>query len=177
MSERLFDAEHLQDPSVRDLARRLTGSRSDDADDLLHDAFLGALVAPEEVRTPRTWLRTVVRRIWWRRVMRERERVPREQRRARVEAGEATDSLVERAQLERLVREAVFDLPEIYSRMIVMRFFEDLPVREIARREGIPSETVRTRIKRGLARLRNALDSGVEKGCWSASRIRRSSTR
>lgn len=144
------------DPSVRDLARRLAGVRNEE-EDLLQDALLLALSTQDDVKKPQQWMRTVMRRVWWRHVRRERERSPRERLHARHEAITATDEVVARTQLEQLVRQAVLELPDPYRRTIIMRFFEDLPVREIARREAIPSETVRTRIKRGYARLRGLL--------------------
>ena len=40
---------------------------------------------------------------------------------------------------------------------MLLRFWEDLPPREIAKRMQAPVETVRTRIKRGLQELRGSL--------------------
>jgi hypothetical protein len=54
-----------------------------------------------------------------------------------------------------------------------MRYFDDLPPREIAARTGVPVETARTQVKRGLKRLREALDDrhGGRRASWIASML------
>jgi len=59
--------------------------------------------------------------------------------------------------VERVAR-AVRTLDEPYRTAILLRYFEDLPPPAIAARLGAPLETVRTRLRRGLALLRERLD-------------------
>ncbi|MBU0754522.1 MAG: sigma-70 family RNA polymerase sigma factor, partial [Planctomycetes bacterium] len=55
--------------------------------------------------------------------------------------------------------QAVFSLEEPYISTIMLRFYEDLPPREVAARLGVPVETVKTRIQRALKLLRDELDT------------------
>jgi RNA polymerase sigma-70 factor (ECF subfamily) len=59
--------------------------------------------------------------------------------------------------VQRAVVDAVLALPEPCRVAVLLRFFDELPPREIAERVGAPVETVRTRIKRGIELLRTRL--------------------
>src|SRR5436190_9819438 len=61
-------------------------------------------------------------------------------------------------------------LDEPYRTAVLLRFFEDLPPRAIAKRLGIPVATVHTRLQRGCDRLRQQLDAKFgERGAWCAA--------
>ncbi len=66
------------------------------------------------------------------------------------------------------VEQALEELERPYVEILRLRFFEDRSAREIARLRGIPVETVRTRIKRGLSRMRSSLDRkyGQDRSRW-----------
>ena len=55
------------------------------------------------------------------------------------------------------VRAAVRGLDEPYRETVLLRFFADLPLIEIAAETGRPLGTVKTHLRRGLTRLRLAL--------------------
>ena len=61
------------------------------------------------------------------------------------------------AERDRMVQEAVASLPEPYRETIVLRYFAELSVAEIASQTGHPIGTVKTHLGRGLLRLRPAL--------------------
>jgi len=61
------------------------------------------------------------------------------------------------AERDRLVRHAVSSLPEPYRETIVLRYFGELSIAEIASQTGRPIGTVKTHLGRGLIRLRPAL--------------------
>jgi hypothetical protein len=92
----------------------------------------------------------------------EERRDARERVAARPEALPATDDLVQRAELLRAVVDHVIALPEPYRSTILLRFFEERSSQEIAVRRGEPVETVRTRLKRGLAMLRDRLATELD---------------
>jgi RNA polymerase sigma-70 factor (ECF subfamily) len=159
---------------VRDLARRLVRGPSE-ADDLVQSTWVAALerppapegaseVGPERARQ---WLAAVVRNAARQLRRGEARRVERERAAARGEALPSAAELVERAALQRRVAGAVEGLAEPYRSALLLRYFEGLPPREIARRAGVPVETVRTRIARGVDQLRSKLDRDFgERRAW-----------
>ena len=141
---------------VRALAQRVVRD-PDAADDLAQDAFLVALSAGDaRPRSPRAWLHGVVRNLA-RTVRRSGER--RERREGEVacrEAGPSTLELVERAATQRAVVGALLELDEPYRSTLLMRFFEGLSARDVARRVGLSESTVASRTSRGARPLARA---------------------
>ena len=60
------------------------------------------------------------------------------------------DEIVARLETQRRVVDAVMALDEPYRTVVVYRYFDDLPPKEIAARLGVPVGTVKTRLKRAL---------------------------
>jgi RNA polymerase sigma-70 factor (ECF subfamily) len=58
------------------------------------------------------------------------------------------------------IRSAVSTLPELYRVVIVLRYFNELSVEEIAHVTGRPASTVGVQLLRGRALLRSALEGG-----------------
>lgn len=151
---------------TRALARGLAGD-AHLADDLVQEAWVAALERPPRTDRPlRGWLATVLRRrasdLGRERGGRER----REQHAARDEALPSTHELVERAALQRTLVEAVLELDEPFRSTVLLRFFEGLPPREIARRSGVSVATVQSRLTRALERLRERLSRGGGRSAW-----------
>lgn len=67
-----------------------------------------------------------------------------------------------------MVRGSVDALREPYRSVIVMRHYEGLPPREIAARLGVPVKTVKTRLERGHAELRDRLGKYEGVGSFAA---------
>lgn len=82
----------------------------------------------------------------------------RERAAARPEQIPSAADLVLKASLQREVVDAVLTLEEPYRETVLLRYFEDLSPTKIAKRQGVPVDTVKTRLKRSLARLREKLD-------------------
>ena len=111
----------------------------------------------EEPRSPRAWLGTVLRRLAGRHRRTDLRREVREARVARPERTPATDDLAARAEVHARIAHAVLALGEPWRTTILLRYFEDLPPRDVAARLGVPVATVRTRVVRGLELLRARL--------------------
>ncbi|MHC4469779.1 MAG: sigma-70 family RNA polymerase sigma factor [Planctomycetota bacterium] len=156
---------------LRRLARGLVRD-AHAAEDVAQDALVAALTSPAAPRGPvRPWLAGVARNLS-RMVARDRSRrARREQIAARSEALPPAAQVAADLEISRKVVAAVEALDEIYKTVIVLRFLHDLPTGEIAKRLGVPVETVRTRLKRAFAKLRARLDRdhGGSRATWIAS--------
>jgi RNA polymerase sigma factor (sigma-70 family) len=141
---------------VRALGVELVGGG--EADDLAQDAWVVALEQRGEVRNPAAWLAGVVRRLASRARRGNERRARREEAAAGPEAGPAADELVAEAELSRTLIRAVTELDEPFRSTVLLRFYRGWTPDEIARSHGVPSATVRTRLHRALARLRERLD-------------------
>jgi RNA polymerase sigma-70 factor (ECF subfamily) len=67
------------------------------------------------------------------------------------------ESLMLRTEIRRLVERKIDELPEAYRTVFMLREVEDLTVEETAAALDIPAATVRSRLFRAKARLREAL--------------------
>ena len=142
---------------VRALARTLVADPAA-ADDLEQQAWVEALERPPaHAGGLRGWFATVLRRRARDRWREEGRRTVRESASARPEGTRPTADVVAEADAHRRLVDAVMALEEPYRTTILLRFFEDLPPRDVAARQRVPAETVRTRARRGLDMLRDRL--------------------
>ncbi len=129
-------------------------------EDVLQETWLVALARPpKEDLDLRAWLATVARSVVKNLGRGESRRKRREAAVARVEALSDTVDVIAKARLQGRMVEAVLALDEPYRTCVLLRYFEELPPREIAERLGRPVNTVRTQVARGLERLRSELDA------------------
>ena len=150
---------------IRRLARELVADR-ELAEDLVQETCVVALEhAPRETGKLRAWLSEVLRNALRQHARSQGRRVAREAAAARTEALEPAAELVERALLQRELMNSVLELDEPYRSTVLLRFFEELPPREIARRTGAPVATVHSRLQRALARLRERIDGTNHAWC------------
>jgi RNA polymerase sigma-70 factor (ECF subfamily) len=147
---------------ARRLALGLLG-RSADADDVAQDALVLAIERRGGIGNVRAWLAAVVRNLVWTRRRSEARRAVREGRAPEPPSPPSPADSAARLETARRLMAAVRRLEEPYRSTILLRYFDDVSTREIARRYGVPFETVRTRLKRGLARLRTSLGEGDRK--------------
>ena len=133
------------------------------ADDVVQRAWIEALRSGRAGRggASRAWLAGIVRNLSRQTRREEARRVTREQVASRPEAVPSALEAADRLETLRRLIEAVQSLDEPYKSAITMRFFDDLPPRKIARRLGVPVDTVRTRVRRGVTILRKRLDGGT----------------
>jgi RNA polymerase sigma-70 factor, ECF subfamily len=69
----------------------------------------------------------------------------------------APETTMLRAEMRRLIESKIDDLPEAYRTVFMLREVEDMTVEETATALGIPAATVRSRLFRAKARLRESL--------------------
>jgi len=143
---------------LRGLAQHLAGEG--EADDLVQDVAVAALAAPPgPFAQPRAWLAAVLRNVAASRARRRRARSQYEAAAARAEATAGTDELVQRAERQRELVDAVLRLDAPYRDAVLQRFFDGLPPRAIAARAGVPVATIHSRLQRALQRLRGELEA------------------
>jgi RNA polymerase sigma-70 factor (ECF subfamily) len=156
---------------VRSLARALVRDESA-ADDLEQETWLAALANPPTWdESPRGWLASVLRRRAARRARTGARVAKRERAAARPEAVPSAADVVAEAEQHRRVVDAVFALDETQRTAVLLRFYEGLPPREIATKTGAPVETVRARVRRGLAQVRERFDRehAGDRRAWRAA--------
>ncbi|MEM7310607.1 MAG: RNA polymerase sigma factor, partial [Planctomycetota bacterium] len=149
----------------RDFLHRLAAGivRNDaTADDLVQDTWLDALHRPPRSRLNlRQWLAVIVTR----KAYRERVRALREAAapwdRAEVTAESAGECAAHGSLSERIAG-SVLACREPYRSVLLLRFYEGLPPREIAARTALSIHTVNSRLQRALALVRADLSAGEE---------------
>jgi RNA polymerase sigma-70 factor (ECF subfamily) len=130
------------------------------AEDRVQDAFLKAYHARHPYRAERgelfSWLakivinecRMTIRRSWRERVM---DILPER-------SSKSTEELYLAQFSKQQIYQTVLELPEFVRTPIVLHYYEDLSVEEIAQIVGKPSGTIKSRLWRGRARLRQMLE-------------------
>jgi RNA polymerase sigma-70 factor (ECF subfamily) len=154
---------------VRGLVRALVLDPGQ-VDDVVQQTYLAAIEGPpRRMLDPRAWLGGVARNLARDANRRDTRRRQREKRSARPEGLPSADELVEKAELQRKVVKAVVELTEPYRSTLLLHFFEELSAEEMASRLGVPSSTVRNRLKRGLDQLRERFDreEGGDRSAWA----------
>lgn len=139
------------------------------ADDLVQETWLAFLRAkPDTDRSLRPWLSRVARNAAALRLRRGASRSAREADVAAPEQLPSAHQLVERAEEQQRLGEAVLALDEPYRTVVLLRYYEGLTPQQIAKAQGLPSATVRSQLHRGLAKLRERLDRehGGDRRAW-----------
>lgn len=150
------------DRRVLELAQRLLGS-AEDAEEVRQAVFVrvhGRAAGFEGRARFSTWLHTVVLNL-----CRDRLRTRRsdEELTRGVERAGSPDSpstplaLTERSETSRRIARAVDALDETTREIVVLRHYQDLSFPQIAEVLGMPATTVKSRMLRGLVRLRGLL--------------------
>jgi RNA polymerase sigma factor (sigma-70 family) len=154
--------------ALRALARCLV--RAEDVEDLVQSTHAIALAAKDSVighLTP--WLRVTLRNLARGTRRAAVRRHVREQVAVEVPDVHALDParLAMQAELVRDLGAAVHGLEEPFRTVVVMRFWHGLLPEAIAEQLGVPRNTIRSRLQRGLERLREALDDREGgRGAW-----------
>ena len=150
--------------ALRSLARELVGDAH--ADDIVQETAIQSMIAPPKHPGPAgNWLAGVVRNLASKHRRAERTRTRHE---ATVACEEVvpSDRGAEDADTLRRLTEIVTSLPEPYRGTILARYLREQTPSEIAAATDTPVRTVKTRLQRGLALLRQRLDE--RGGDWRA---------
>ncbi len=158
---------------IKSLARSLVGDEHYAAD-VEQKVWIAALEHPPATDTPlRSWFSRVVRNLTVSLYRRETRRRKYERNLAAVSSADTLgittpEEIAIHKEAIRSLSGAVLSLKEPYLSVIVLRFYEGLPARRIAEQIGVSHETVKTRIGRGLNRLREILDEkhGGDRTKW-----------
>ena len=149
-------------------ALRLVGD-ADEARDLSQEALLASVRHQGESSGPRrAWLTGVLKNLAFKAKRGRRRRRDYEERGAHPEAIPSAEELASRAELQQRLLAFVADLPEHYRTPLLLRYYEELPVRSIATELQLPVRTVHTRLHRGMKLLREAMrvDDPGERAKW-----------
>ena len=154
---------------VRALAHSLM-SDSAAAEDVEQRSWLAALEhPPTALKNPRAWLARVVRNAAG---MHRREHEARRRRKevvarnrweseSRSSAERQPESIAERKDTFGRIAVALVDMNEPYGSILYLRYCEELTLREISERTGIPESTVHSHVNRSLQILRKRLASDM----------------
>ncbi|MEM7203508.1 MAG: sigma-70 family RNA polymerase sigma factor [Planctomycetota bacterium] len=142
---------------LRALVRELVGEHQ--VDDVVQETWLAALRRPpSHPAATKSWLRRVAHNFAAKSHRTERRWRRRQMLGAKPEALPGTDELFAELQAQRRVAAAVAELEEPYREVVLWRYLDGRSIRDIGARLNLPESTVRTRLSRGLARVRSRLE-------------------
>jgi RNA polymerase sigma factor (sigma-70 family) len=151
-------------PFLRALARRLTADPST-ADDLVQETYVAALTGGQQrPQSFAAWLTAVLRIRAARRIRTDTRRRNREQTTARDPSTLETADVAIKIDVARRLLQHVEALDAPYRDAIFLRYYENLMPQQMAGRLGVPLGTVKTRLARALAQLRELLDADHPEG-------------
>src|SRR5262245_45041089 len=165
-----FEELYAQRRWVHALALRLVRDPGA-ADDVAQQTWLAAIEDPPRPGNVRGWLAAVVRSKAWK-LRRSRERRAHHEEMAFAAPRERPpEEVVASAEVQRRLVNAVMELEEPYRSTVLLRYFESVPPAEIARRTGVPHDTVKTRLRRANEMLRARLDRehGGDRRAWAVA--------
>lgn len=155
---RLYD-RHA--PRVFGLLIRILGNRTE-AEDVLQEAFFQVWTQAERYdasrASPAVWLTRIARSRAIDALRRRRDVQPLTARPEPVAADDAAAG-PERGELVGAARGALTELPHDQRLAICLSFYCGLTHEQIAQQQGEPLGTVKTRIRRGMMKLRDILES------------------
>jgi len=157
---------HRHQQAVFAYLYRMTGD-AHTADDLTQESFIRLCTRIHSYRYPepfRPWLYTISANLQkdWRKNAYHRHVLPQEP-----PDGPSPVDLLDRFASRAEVVDALNQLDDGHRSVLYLRFYHDLTVEQIARVEGIPAGTVKSRLSTALRRLRQYLTA--ERGVQNAT--------
>jgi RNA polymerase sigma-70 factor (ECF subfamily) len=148
---------------------RFVFSRTDlppsDVDDIVQEVFIHGWQRRNEFLEQssfETWLLSIAQHKiadFWRGLKRSlKHRAPEvAQALEKIDETAIPENLMKTAEMRRIVAEALDRLDEEYSRVLILRYLEDLPVRTIAEKLGHSESAIESRLSRAREALRKNL--------------------
>lgn len=154
-------------PAVYRAALRILG-QPHDAEDVTQESFIAAFRSMRSYRgdgSLRAWLLRIATRMSFRRLAQRRPTEPLDETVHDRAAGQDQEpaGMMVRTEQRDAVRDAVASLPDPYREVVVLRFFGELSLAEVADVTGRPVNTVKTHLRRGLERLQPVLGNGGDR--------------
>lgn len=134
----------------------------DEADDLVQQTLVVAWTHPprDHEQPVRPWLSTVLRNVFKMQRRADTRRTLRQQAGGSAShTAAAPDHELARVEILHILARELEQLPPDDQKILVRRFIDGEHAADIARALGLPAATVRSRIHRSLARLRDSLDT------------------
>lgn len=134
-----------------------------DAEDVSHDAFIRAYLNLRRYDLERrfsTWLFTIAANLC-RNKLRYSKNHPSTEEPLQIQGGTDPAKLVGADDRQAKIRAALAKMPYSYRAPLVLRFYNELPYQEISDILSIPEGTVKTRIHRGKAMLKDLFEEGA----------------
>ncbi|MEM7205108.1 MAG: sigma-70 family RNA polymerase sigma factor [Planctomycetota bacterium] len=148
---------------LQTLALRLVRD-PDEALDLSQETLLASYRRGPDAGWRRAWLVRTLRNLASKARRSGVRRHARETVAARPEPLPSAEELAARTELQRVLLEVVDGLPEHYRTPILLRYYDGATPTQIAAQLSLPVRTVNTRLRRGMERLRDALDARYPNG-------------
>jgi RNA polymerase sigma-70 factor (ECF subfamily) len=137
----------------------------DQADDCFQDVWSRVIAARESYRAEArftTWLLQIAHNLLIDRYRRQRpevplDAVPEAADRSSIEANESPERLLTEFERRRRLRDAVAALPPEQRHAVLLRLDQELPLEDIGRITGVGRETVKSRLRYAMDKLKESL--------------------
>lgn len=156
-----FERFREHEPHIRKIVQRILRD-SAQADDVIQETYVVALANGAAVRDPRRWLTRVARNFALLARRRESRRTRNEQAAPRREPAGPVDSAIADAEARLRVFRALRRLPALDRNLLSLRYAEKTNFLDIGLRLGMSAEAARSRVRRALDALREAVNEAYE---------------
>lgn len=156
-----FERFREHEPFLRRVVLGIVGDPAR-ADDVIQETYVVALSSGDAARDPKRWLARVARNFALLARRREARRARNERQGARSAATGPVDDAIADAEARRRVFRAMRSLPAVDRHMLTLRYAEKANFLDIGARVGLSAEAARSRVRRALDTLREALSDAYE---------------
>ena len=139
------------------VARTLVEDES--ADDLVQETWVAAMRRPpQKVEQAKPWLRKVIRNHARMKHRKQQRRRKREQAVQPPHSIPTPEEWAARLEQQRILAELIDQLPEPQRATLLLHYYEEMTIADIARLQGVPTTTAQSRLQTALHTLRRQLD-------------------